>query len=497
MKESVQTEKYSDEAVLSFDLSVNLERLLHDFGSSTDLVIRKFWAFNRQIAVVHIDGLIEKQSLQEAIIKPILACGAHPIDDDELITYICQQVLSVGGLTTLRNRSQVYVALFSGHTVLFLDGGSDVITCSTEGWEARGVTESTSEVVVRGPKEAFTETLRTNTALIRKRIKSPNLRVEAYKMGSVSVTSMALLYLEGAVNPETLKKIKDKLSHIQTEAMFDTGMLEEYVQEKTYTVFPTIMNTERPDVVAANIVEGRMGLIVDGSPFVLVLPVSFTQFLHSSEDYSHRADISSLIRLLRYIFFLISLFLPSIYVAAIMYHQEMIPTKLMISVAAQREGVPFPAIVEAFMMEVTFEVLREAGIRMPRAIGQAVSIVGALVLGEAAVQAGLVSPAMVIIVSVTAIANFTTPGFNLGIAARMLRFVFLALAGFMGIYGIVLGSLVLVAHLVTLDSFGVPYMSPMAPFNLSDQKDNILRFPAKFLTFRPAFLKNAAKKRKS
>ncbi|MED4797818.1 spore germination protein, partial [Priestia megaterium] len=266
-----------------------------------------------------------------------------------------------------------------------------------------------SQTVVRGPRDSFTETLRTNTALIRRRIKSPKLWIESQQIGEFTKTDIALVYIDGIADEQVIQEVKERLSKIDIDGILESGYIEELIQDEDYTPFPTMHNTERPDSVAAGLLEGRIAILVDGTPFVLMVPALFIQFFQAAEDYYQRADISTLIRLMRYMAFFLALLTPSAYIALTTFHQEMLPFALLISIAAQREGVPFPAIIEAFIMEITFEILREAGVRLPRAVGSAISIVGALVLGEAAVQAGLVSPAMVIVVSITAISNFVSP----------------------------------------------------------------------------------------
>jgi spore germination protein KA len=259
------------------------------------------------------------------------------------------------------------------------------------------------------------------------------------------------------------------------------------IQDGVWTPFPTVFNTERPDTIAAGLLEGRIAIIVDGTPFVLLVPVVFVSFLQSAEDYYQRFDIGTFLRLLRFGSFFIALLLPSLYVAVATFHQELLPTTLMLHLAAQREGVPFPPIVEAFIMEVVFEVLREAGVRMPSAVGKTISIVGALVIGQSAVEAGIVSPAMVIVVSFTAITNFVLPAINLAIAVRLLRFGFLILAGTLGMYGISVALLLLVVHLSSLRSFGIPYLKPFAPFIPREQKDAFFRLPLWAMNTRPFF----------
>ena len=278
----------------------------------------------------------------------------------------------------------------------------------------------------------------------------------------------------------------------------ESANIEEFIQDSQLTVFPTVFNTERPDTVAAGLLEGRIAILVDGTPFVLMVPALFTEFFQSSEDYYQRTVMASLIRLLRFVAFGVSVLVPALYISLITFHHEIIPPALLISLAAQREGVPFPAFVEAIIMEITFEILREAGLRMPRAIGSAMSIVGAFVIGTAAVEAGFISAAMVIVVSITAISSFVSPSYDIAIAGRILRFIFMALAASFGLYGILIGFIALVLHVCSLSSFGVPYMTPLAPLNLTGLKDSIVRFPIWILLTRPPYIsKNRVRQRRT
>lgn len=372
--------------------------------------------------------------------------------------------------------------------MLFLEGYQTCIVASTRGWRDRAVSEPQSQTVVRGPRDSFTETLRTNTALIRRRIKSPKLWIESQQIGEFTKTDIALVYIDGIADEQVIQEVKERLSKIDIDGILESGYIEELIQDEDYTPFPTMHNTERPDSVAAGLLEGRIAILVDGTPFVLMVPALFIQFFQAAEDYYQRADISTLIRLMRYMAFFLALLTPSAYIALTTFHQEMLPFALLISIAAQREGVPFPAIIEAFIMEITFEILREAGVRLPRAVGSAISIVGALVLGEAAVQAGLVSPAMVIVVSITAISNFVSPVYDMAIAVRMLRFILMVLAATFGLFGIILGLILMILHLCSLRSFGVPYMTPMAPFVKRDQKDVLIRRSIKKMKTRPKLI---------
>ncbi|KPV58854.1 spore gernimation protein KA [Paenibacillus sp. A3] len=472
------------EKPLNSELQHNLEAIKGQFGNSSDLIVRMICVGPNaavQCAFVYIGGLVDSQSVFRFMDSFLADAEKHELGDSHQVMTNMDWILrhmpvTIGDIHIQNQLHALYSSLLVGHTVLLIDGCRQALSVNTGGGEYRSVSEPTAQTVVRGPQEGFTESVHTNIAMIRRKIKSSNVRVESRQVGRVTQTDVCIMYIHGLVNDDILRRVRDRLAQIDIDGILESNYIEEFLQDSKYSVFPTVNNSERPDVIAAALLEGRVAILIDGTPFVLVVPAVFTQFLQAAEDYYHRSDYG-LIRILRYIALVISLLAPSLYIAITTFHQEMIPTTLLISLAGQREGIPFPALIEALMMEVTFELLREAGIRMPRAVGTSISIVGALVLGQAAVDAGLVSPAMVIIVSITAIAGFIFPSFELGISVRVLRFVFMGLGASFGFFGIIIGLVVLVLHLSHLSSFGIPYLSPIAPFRLSDQKDAIIRVP--------------------
>lgn len=475
-------------------LHENIARIIDQFGESSDIVIRELGiglSGELPAAIVFTDGLADPAAIHELLESLMLFSGDLRNSDGSVLSDIPgaleRYIIPLSGVKKTGLAEELYDSILSGDTALLLDTCNHGLIISTRGWESRGITESNVEAVVRGPRESFTETMRTNTSLIRRRIKNPSLRVESLRIGRVSKTDVAFMYVKGIANDKVVDEVRSRIQRIDIDSILDTGQLEELIQDEAFSPFPTIYNSERPDTIAAGMLEGRIAILVDGSPIILLVPVIFAQFLQSAEDYYNRSDFGA-IRMLRYVAMLISLLTPSIYIAVTTYHQEMLPTTLLLSLAKQREGVPFPAFIEALLMETAFEILREAGIRMPRMIGSAISIVGALVLGEAAVQAGLVSAAMVIVVSITAIASFVLPAYSISIPIRLLRYLLMLIAASFGVYGIFLGSMCILFHLCSLRSFGVPYMSPFGPFHASDQKDAIFRFPIWAMHRRPLLI---------
>lgn len=485
----VNTPKAETKQPISVNLTSNVEWLNNELGNSSDVVVRTFidTASRMEGVIIYIDHMVDQQTVNHMIVQPILSeIGANSnLSQSDWMELLKNKAISVGRIKDVQTLDEAITQLLDGNTVIFLQGYQVAISASSAGGEKRPVEEPSSQTVIRGPKDCFTENIDTNLSLIRRRIKSPLLRIEFRQIGRQTKTRIAVLYLKGIAKDGVVKEVMTRIDRIDTDSILDSEYIEEYIQDATFTPFPTILNTERPDAASASLLEGQFVVVVDGSPFVLIAPVTFNRFFQSSEDYYQQFDIATFLRILRYLAFFISMILPSLFIALTTVHQEMLPSILMISLAAQREGVPFPAIVEALLMEVTFELLREAGVRMPRAIGPAISIVGALVLGQAAVQAGIVSAALVIVVSFTAITNFVIPAIEMGNAARLIRFVMMILAATLGLFGILCGLTIILVHLASLRSFGIAYLTPFSPFTWSDWKDVFLRLPRWSMKKRP------------
>ncbi|WP_276356794.1 spore germination protein [Cohnella caldifontis] len=478
---------------ISSKLAANLQRFRAEFGNSSDLVTREMrfgGAEGPRIALVYLDGLTDMKALMQSLAGEAAPGVRERKSARQWLDHLKQTAIAAGEIKEAGVWGDVVLAVLSGETAMFVDGCADVLTIGTQGGDRRNVEEPNTQSVIRGPREGFTETLRTNTAMVRRKIRDVRVRTEAMRIGRVTQTDVAIMYVQGLAADNILAEVHARLNRIDTDGILESGYIEEFIQDGKYSPFPTVFSTERPDTIAAGLLEGRVAVFVDGTPFVLLVPALFTQFYQAPEDYYQRADFSTLLRLLRFVCFMIALLAPSVYIAVTTFHQELLPTPLLIGLAGQREGVPFPAFIEAVMMEIMFEILREGGVRMPKTIGQSVSIVGTLVIGQAAVEAGLVSPAMVIVVAITAISNFVIPAFNMAISLRMLRFLFMAVAASFGLFGVVICLIGLVLHLCSLKSFGVPYLAPFAPLQLNDQKDSLFRLPAWMLRTRPRSLQD-------
>lgn len=476
------------------DILQNMKMIKHLFESCDDVVIREMKTGDTGetiAAVIYIDGLVDTHRIDQLVGRFYDRAAIAESDTQHLFRLnfkiFKESASSICRLRDICDFEALSKGVISGLTAILFNGEVQALLADTQSLKDRSIEEGSSQTVVRGPRDGFTETLTTNISLIRRRIKDIRLKLELRTIGTITKTDVALMYIQGLADVKVVKEVQTRLDRIRIDGILESGYIEELIQDKTFTPFPTIYNSERPDIIAAGLLEGRVAIMVDGTPFVLLVPVLFTQFLQSPEDYYHRFDFG-FIRMLRFFAFFVAILAPAFYVAISTFHQSFIPSPLLISLAAQREGIPFPAFVEALLMEITFELLREAGIRMPRTVGQSISIVGALVLGQSAVEAGLVSPAMVIVVSFTAISSFLIPSYNLGFGIRLLRFGYMGLAAVFGVYGIVLGVVVMTIHLCSLRSFGIPYMSPWGPSNLSDQKDTLFRLPWWAMNTRPKLI---------
>lgn len=480
----------------SSELAINEKLIREIFHKCSDIIYRSIRT-KPECLIIYADGLIDTKTLDKAVLTPILSeeapggANGTPISGQ----IILDRLVALSQIKMVSAVNEVTDGILKANIAILVDGESKAIVADLKGFEKRGIEEPAAEISVRGPRDGFTETLRINTSLIRRRIRSPKLRMESITIGQVSQTDVVIVYIDGIVSDTVLKEVRNRIDRIVMDGVLESGFIEEFIEDAPWSPFPQIQNTERPDIVCASLLEGKVAILVDNTPFVLIVPMTFWTGLQAVEDYYERSIYTTFIRFVRYSLFNIALLLPSLYVALSTFHQQLIPTNLLISIANSREGVPFPTFVETLLMEFMFEGLREAGIRMPKAVGSAVSIVGALVIGQAAVQAGIVSAPVVIIVATTGIASFAIPRYNFGTAYRLLRFPMLILAGMLGLYGIISGLFFLMIHLLGLRSFGVPYLSPVVPKLPQSLKDVFVRAPRWSMTRRSAFSSGANKTR--
>ena len=465
--------------LISKILNNNREKIKSMFNNTSDLVIYEFETVsNIKLMVCYIEGFIDKDLLDKDIIKPIILNLDNPKD--------IEKIIYISGMEESSSLQEVADNMIYGSVALFIDRISKCYIISLNCWEKRAIEEPQAEAVVRGSKEGFIEDLTTNKVMIRRRIRNNDLVFEDYIIGKETKTKISIAYIQGIVNENILKEVKKRIDNIDIDGILESGYIEQLIEDSHISLISTIGNTQKPDVVAGKLLEGRVAVLCDNTPHVLTMPKFFIEDIQSSEDYYSRPFYATFLRWLRIFSLFLSIILPGLYVALQTFHQEMIPTVLLITMAGAREGVPFPAVIEAFLMTLILELIKESGIRLPKAVGSAVSIVGALVLGQAAVEAGIVSAPMVIIVAATAIAEFAVPPLTESII--IYRFVFIFLGGFMGLYAITCGLIMIIIHIISLNSFGVPYAFPLAPENKQGLKDSVVRFPLRDLIFRPKAL---------
>ena len=477
---------------LSNRLNDNLRFLSSLYQDSADVVFRSLNIENKEAIIIYIEGLIDTQKLEEQVLKPLLnkkqASQFHinvQTNTQSLFLQSIKSMLPISIIQEVSTFTACTEAIADGSSIMLIDGFNEAFALGIVKFEKRSIEEPQAETSIRGSREGFTESIGVNTSLVRRIIKDPALKMKAVHIGKHTKTKVIISYIEGLADKTLIKEIENRLNRIKIDGVLESGYIEQFIEDNTYSPFPQLLYTERPDVVSANLLEGRAVLLIEGTPFCLIAPVSFFSLFQSQEDYYERYWISTFIRTLRFIFLIIALFLPAVYVAVTTFHQEMVPTDLLLSIASSREGVPFPAIIEVIIMEITFEALREAGIRLPKQVGSAVSIVGALVIGQAAVQAGIVLAPMVIVVSITGIASFMVPRYSIGLAIRLLRFPVIFLAGSLGLIGVMLALVLLIIHLTTLKSFGIPYLSPIGTLQKPMMKDTLIRSPLWKMNFRP------------
>lgn len=452
------------------------------FRNSSDIVIQTFETQKEKAMLVYVDGLINKDLLDRDIILPLkskdfdgdmrLAIKTHYNEVTDIPTFVGE--------------------VLQGNVALFYEGSEKIFVADIKQWDKRSVEAPDAESVVRGPREGFTENIRTNTALLRRKLRTPKLMIENMVIGRQGNTPIGIAYIEGIVNQDVLKELKARLSRIDTDAIFESGSIEQYICKHKFSPVSGMGSTQKPDVVAAKILEGRVAVFCDGTPHVLTIPELFVENLQTSEDYYSGILLATTLRVLRSVGLFITIMLPGLSVAIITFSQEMMPSVFLNSLIASTQKTPLPAGAEVFFLILMFELLKEAGTRLPKTVGSAITIVGALIIGDAAVNAGIVSAPAVIIVALTAVSSFIVPTLPEYIITY--RMLFLFLGGTMGLIGVGTGVVIMLTQLVSTESFGVPILSS---FSKHELKDIIFRFPLRSMKYRPkAIAKDNMQRRK-
>lgn len=481
---------------LEKSLETNIQMLKKVFRGDDSVVYRRFqnkYLDQAKCCIIFIEGMIDYKHVNRHIIEPVLSQNLEQqISVNNLLEEIQYKVFQVNNVEQSGDMHKILQTLCYGDTIFLLDGYDKALIIESKGWQTRGITDPESGKVVRGPREGYTEYLVTNISLIRRRIKNPNLKVKFMEVGQQTHTLVCITYVEGLALDSVLVELMQRLNRIDIDAILDSGYIQELIRDEPLSPFQTVGYSERPDVTAANMLEGRIAIIVDGSPFVLTVPYIAAETVQFNEDYYNHFLFGSFNRFLRSIASIVTVSIPAVFLAIVTYHHEMLPTPLLISISASLEGVPLPTSVSLFLMLIVFDVLREAGTRMPTAVGQAVNIVGTLVLGQAAVEARLVSAPVVIITAISGITTLMLP--TLIDALVLTRLFLLAWASVLGIYGYVFGIILVLLHLMSIRSFGVPYMMTMSRMLNHQGQDCWFRAPWWTMTLRPKII--AARNRK-
>ena len=479
------------------DLKRNETVLKEVFKDADDIVFRNMKiGKNKKLKILlfYVDGMTTKDSISEYALQTLMeSINLESLERGrgvELENRILQTNIAIAEVGVLQTLQECIDKALSGETILFMDTCSRAIWLSSRGWQLRGIQEPAAETLIRGARDGFIETMKINITLIRRRLRDPKLKVKYMQAGSRSKTDLALMYIEDIVNKTILEEVEKRINKIDIGAVLESSYIEELIEDDVYSPFPQVENTERPDAAASALLEGRVVIAVDNTPTVLMVPATFVSFMQSSEDYYERWLLACLIRMIRYIALPIVMLLPALYVAVTQFHPNMLPTQLALYVAASRANVPFPPYFEALLMELVMELVREASLRITSPVGSTISLVSGLVIGSASVEAGLITPIAVIIVALTSLASFAIPSYNFSTSLRMIRFAFVIFASFFGLFGISIGLCILIIHLCTLKSFGVPYLTPMTHFveRRSDLKDTIIRPKIKTLVRKPKYL---------
>lgn len=496
MNEDKSKDRNKENDIISKKLSENLEYIKgkYTIPLSGDLIIREFDIVVKSKTIsafmIFFDGMVDRKVINDDILQPLMLLSNMDIkgDNQDIGEFVKSHLLPHTQVKVVDEHHLIIEEVNFGGCGLYIDGISSAFAADVKGWEHRGVDKPITEVIIRGPQEGFNESLRANTALIRKRLLDENVIAESLRLGKRSKTPCSIMYIKDIANVSLVNEVRRRLESLEIDYISDTGELEQFIEDSPYLPLPQIIATERPDRVSNFLTEGRVAVVMHGSPFVLVMPATNTDFTSSPEDSYIRFPYAILLRAIRVLAVIVSLLLPAIYLAVTNFHQEMIPTDLLFAIEASREKVPFPSILEILIMEVSFELIREAGVRIPGPIGPTLGIIGALILGQAAVAANIVSPVLIIIVAVTGIGSFAIPSFSMALGYRVLRFGYIFLGASAGLFGITAGLFIQGIIMVSTKSFGVPYLAPFAPKTSENLFAQVFRNPIWQEETRPDYL---------
>lgn len=457
--------------ILSRSLVDNLVAIRQEFAESADLTIREFKITNSNAAILSLEGMVNKETISHSILNPIVGAPILETDPAEKLVFIRDHVLSTAEQVQLVDLDSVIMRLMVGFAVLAIDGCDFMLAFGVQGFAYRSVSEPNNEVMQRGSREGFVEPIQINTAMIRRRLRTPDLKFERLVVGSVSQTPVYLCYLGSVVSPEILRNIRENIQKVNLKSVLASGYLAPFLEKKS--IFNGVGYSQRPDTVCGKIMEGRVAIMVDGTPNVLIIPHLFVENFQTLDDYANRPFYATFIRWLKIFAFFLAVFLPGIYVAAVTFHPEIIPEALLLKITDAESSTPFPVMEEAIIIHIVYEIMREAGLRVPKPLGHAVSIVGALVIGETAVSSGLIGAPTLMAIALTAISSYVVPSLYEQVA--LLRLVFLLAGGMLGLWAVMLGGAFVLINICDESVYKVPFTAPLSPFRLRSMRDVLLR----------------------
>ena len=471
-------------------LQSNVEMFSKTFEHCSDLSIKYFnLGIDKSLsaAILYIDTLVDTKIISASILEPLMLKIAVETADikKSVIEFLENSRITVAGVEHSKKMKELISVILSGKVILFIDKFSDGLIINCKMFKERSIIEPLMESVNRGPREGFTENINTNISLVRQRLKDPSLKIRKLIIGNRTKTEVAMIYIEDIANNDTIETVYDRLSKISTDSILGTGYIEEYLETTCYSLFPQVENTERPDKVVGNILEGRISIFVDGSPFANIVPALFIQFFQSPEDYYQRTVYSMALRLFRFISAFVATSLPAIYLSLVSYHSQLIPSKLIDLLLNGRAQLPFPATLEVILMLFLVDLIQEASSRLLGRVGQAAGIVGSIILGQAAIAANIAAPATVVVIATTLLSSYVLSSYVMEFAFRLIRYLIIFAASFFGIYGVAMSWLVIIIHLCGMKSINTPYLSPIAPLKVSDLKDSFIRLPLLNMFKRP------------
>ena len=461
------------ESILHKDLHINLMDFREKTAHSSDFIEHRLKVGEIQCALIYCDGMVKQELIAQFMARSLSVLQGKRETPDTLMRCLIDRTILAADQKPCNTMDEVLSFAMSGFVVILVDGVNNALACGLQGFALRSVSEPDTEMNLRGAREGFVEAIRVNQAMIRRRIKSTNLKFELYPLNNLSKTEISLVYMTDRTEKAMVEQVKAQLKQVQMDVVLSAGYLQPFLEGKPLSLFSRIGSTERPDVLCSKVMEGRIGILVDGVPFALIIPYLFNEHFQSLDDYAYRPYYALLIRLLKYMAFFLAILLPGMYVALSVFDPEFLPDQLLFTIVSAEESTPFPMMLEALIIHFIYELMREAGLRLPRPVGHAVGIVGALVIGDAAVSAGLVGSPMVMIVALTALSSFVVP--SLYEAVALLKFLFIIVGGTWGLYGIALGLMMLAVNLCAMESEGVPHMAPLAPFSIFSMRDTVYR----------------------